>query len=155
MTNYLTKQGLADVKAELKELKKVKLPEVLDALSKARADGDLSENAAYDAAKAAQAQLESKIAELEEVIADHKIIKEPTDDTKVHIGSTIEIEYQNLPTKENFVLTIVGSSEANAVKNKISNDSPLAHAVLGKKAGDICKFLIKGREMQVKIIKIS
>ena len=159
MTNYLTKEGLAELKAELKELKTKKLPEVLDSLSKARAEGDLSENAAYDVAKSMQEQLQNRIAELEDVISDHKIIKAKiagaAPKSTVEIGDTIELEYINLPDSNKFTLTIVGASEANAINNRVSNESPVAQATMHKRVGDTVKFMIRGNEMEVKILKIK
>lgn len=156
MTNYLTKKGLKNIQDQLQELNEVKMPEVLDALAKARAEGDLKENAGYDAAKTQQAQLQAKIDELEAVLSDYEIIEEEnTTSNKVHIGSTVEVEYLNTDKKENFTLKIVGSSEANAIKNLISNESPLAQAILGKNTGDTAEFSIRDRKLQVKILKIS
>jgi transcription elongation factor GreA len=157
MTNYITQQGLLDLQAELKDLQEVRLPAVIKSLTEARADGDLSENAAYDSSKAMQDQLEMRISEVENVIVDYEIIEATTGkSSSVQLGSTVEVEYLNTPTKQNFTLTIVGSSEANAAVGKISNDSPLAHAIMGKKDGDEVSFLVHGgREMKVKIIKLS
>ena len=157
MTNYLTKQGLSDVQDQLKEIKETKMPEVLDSLSRARAEGDLKENAGYDAAKTLQAQLQSKIDELEEVLSSYEIIaeKEIGSATAVVIGTTVEIEYTSTENKENFTLKIVGSSEANAIKNLISNESPLAAAIMNKRVGDSADFSIRGKKMTVKIIDIK
>lgn len=157
MTQYLTQEGLAEIQAELKDLKEVRLPEVLRALSSARSDGDLSENAAYDTAKALQDQIETRIAELEEVLADYELIEERKEGpaNRVEIGTTVEIEYSSLDHKPNYTLKIVGSSEANAFKNTISVDSPLAHAIMGKGAGEVVKFKVKGKEMEAKILKIT
>ena len=157
MTQYLTHEGLVEIQAELKDLLEVRLPEVLDALSKARSDGDLKENAAYDTAKALQDQIESRIAELEEVLADYELIedKKGTTAKRVEIGTTVELEYSNLEHKPNYTLKIVGSSEANAFKNTISLDSPIAVAILGKAVGETSKFKVKGKEMEVLILNIT
>lgn len=157
MTQYLTREGLNEIQAELKDLKEVRLPDVLDSLSKARSDGDLKENAAYDTAKSLQDQVESRIAELEEVLADYELIEEKQSGAAkyVEIGTTVELEYSSLPHKPNYTVKIVGSSEANAFKNTISMDAPVAHAILGKPAGESVKVKIRGNEVEVKILTIT
>lgn len=156
MTQYLTQEGLQEIQAELKDLKEVRLPEVLDALSRARAEGDLRENAAYETSKALQEQIQTRVAELEEVLVSFELIQDKTGAAKrVEIGTTVEIEYQNLETKPNYTMKIVGTSEANAFKNTISLDSPVSVAILGKQVDDMVTFKVKGKEMIVKILKIS
>lgn len=156
MTHYLTKEGLAEVQAELKQLKEVKLPDVLDSLNRARSEGDLRENAAYDSAKSDKEKIEYRIEELEDVLADYEIIKEKKSGVakRVEIGGEVEVEYQNADNKKNFKLKIVGESEANAIEGKISNESPLALSILGKKKGDTASFKVKNQELVVKIIEI-
>jgi len=156
MTHYITQIGIDKLNAEIKELKEVKLPDVLDALSRARSEGDLRENAAYDTSKAEQEKIQNRMSEIEEILSDYIFVEEDKESGSsiVRIGGKVEIEYLNLPDKKNFELKIVGVSEANALKDRISNESPLAHAILGKKVGDICTFKVKEKEMKVKIIKI-
>ena len=119
---YVTKQGLEDMKKELEYLQTQKRPEVIAALKEARALGDLSENAEYDAARNEQAEVESKIASLTQMIANAKII-ENADTDSVSIGNTVCVEY--LEDKEKDTYTIVGSTEADPFENKISNESPI------------------------------
>jgi transcription elongation factor GreA len=157
MTQFITAKGLEEIQAELHDLSSVRLPEVLDSLSKARADGDLKENAAYDTAKSLQDQIESRIAELKEVLADYQLIEDKkTGPAKtVEIGTTVEVEYTSVENKPNYTIKIVGSSEANAIKGTISIDSPLSQAVLHKSVNDNAKFKVKGKEIIVTILSIN
>ena len=120
---YVTEAGLEEMKKELDYLKLEKRPEIINALKDARAQGDLSENAEYDAARTEQAQVEGKIQELEALIEKAVIIKEVKTD-KVTIGTNVKIEY--LDDHEIEVYSIVGSKEAEPFSNKISNESPIA-----------------------------
>ena len=153
MTNetYLTEEGLKEIKDELEYLKMTKRPEVINALKEARALGDLSENAEYDAARGEQADVEAKIVELEQMIEHAVIIKEVKTD-KVSIGNKVKIEY--VEDKETEEYSIVGSKEADPFNNKISNESPIAQAIIGKKAGDIVNVASPSGEYQVKILEI-
>ena len=117
---YVTEAGLEEMKKELDYLKLEKRPEIINALKDARAQGDLSENAEYDAARTEQAQVEGKIQELEALIEKAVIIKEVKTD-KVTIGTNVKIEY--LDDHEIEVYSIVGSKEADPFSNKISNES--------------------------------
>lgn len=155
MTHYLTKEGLAELQAELKDILEVKKPAALDVLNKARAEGDLRENSAYEVSKEEIAKIEARIDELDEILKNYEIIeKHKAGKAKVvTIGGEVEIEYLD-DGKQNYKLKIVGGSEANPIENKISNESPLAQAILDKKEGDECKFKIKNIEKKVKIIKI-
>lgn len=149
---YLTEEGLNEIKKELDYLKLEKRPEVINALKEARALGDLSENAEYDAARSEQATVEAKIIELESMIEHAVIIKEVKTD-KVSIGNTVKIEY--VGDDETDVYSIVGSKEADPFNNKISNESPIAQAIIGKKVGDIANVASPNGEYQVKILEIS
>ena len=131
---YLTEEGLKAIQDELEYLKMVKRPEVINALKEARALGDLSENAEYDAARGEQATVEAKIVELESMIEHAVIITEVKTD-KVSIGNSVKIEY--VEDGETDEYSIVGSKEADPFNNKISNESPIAQAIIGKKVGDI------------------
>ncbi len=156
MTHYLTQIGIDKLNIEHKELKEVKLPKVLDSLNKARAEGDLRENAAYDAAKSDKEKTEFRLSQIEEILSNYTFVEE--DRTKksdtVEIGGKVEVEYLSLSDKRNFTVKIVGVSEANAIKGRISNESPLSKAILGKKVNDEVSFKVKGEEMKVKIINI-
>lgn len=148
---YLTEAGLEAKKKELEELKLVRRPEVINALKEARALGDLSENAEYDAARNAQAEVEGKIKELELMI-DNAIIVKEVDKNKVSIGSTVKIEY--VEDQDTDVYSIVGSSEADPFENKISNESPIAKAILGLTIGDIVEVESPQGKYSVKVVEI-
>lgn len=157
MTQYLTKQGLADLQAELEQINEVKIPKSLSDLNEARSEGDLSENSGYEAAKEDIKKLEAKRIQIEETLEDYELIEETSKkkpSKRVNIGGTVEVEYLNTSTKQNFTLTIVGSSESDAINGKISNESPIALAILGKKEGEEVSFRIKREFKKVKIIKI-
>jgi len=149
---YITEEGLNEMKKELEFLKMEKRPEIIQALKEARALGDLSENAEYDAARKDQREVDHKIAELEKNI-EHAIIISGTKTGKVTIGSTIEIKYVDDGECEDY--TIVGSKEADPFSNKISNESPLAKALLNKKEKDIVDVDSPNGKYKVEIIKIK
>ena len=149
---YLTEEGLNEIKKELDFLKLEKRPEVIAALKDARAQGDLSENAEYDAARNEQALVESKIAELEHMVENDVIIKDVKTD-KVSIGTNVNVEY--IDDKETEVYSIVGSKEADPFTNKISNESPIAKAIMGKKVGDVVSVISPNGQYDVKILQIS
>ena len=149
---YLTEEGLNEIKKELDFLKLEKRPEVIAALKDARAQGDLSENAEYDAARNEQALVESKIAELEHMVENAVIIKDVKTD-KVSIGTNVKVEY--VDDKETEVYSIVGSKEADPFTNKISNESPIAKAIMGKKVGDVVSVISPNGQYDVKILQIS
>ena len=130
----LTKEGLAELRSELDELINVKRPANLKAIKEARALGDLSENADYDAAKNDQAELEGRIKRIEKMLENYEIIEKTTSD-KVGLGSTVEIKYVDDDEVDEY--KIVGSQEADPFISKISNESPIAKALLNKKIGDI------------------
>lgn len=153
MTNeiYVTAQGLEDMKNELNYLINVKRPEVIEALKEARALGDLSENAEYDAARGEQASTEGRIKELEVLIENAKIIDEVSTD-KVTIGNNVKIEYVEDGEIETY--SIVGSTEADPFENKISNESPIAKAILGAKVDDVVAVESPNGKYNVKIVEI-
>ena len=155
MTNamevYLTSEGLQDLKQELEDLKLVKRPEVIQALKEARALGDLSENAEYDAARHEQAVVESRIVELEQMIENAVVIENIKTDC-VGIGTKVKIEYIDDDETEEY--SIVGSKEADPFENRISNESPIAQAIMGLKVGDIATVASPNGEYSVKILDI-
>lgn len=148
---YLTLDGLNSLKEELKYLKEVKRPEVINALKDARALGDLSENAEYDAARNEQAIVEGKIVELEAMIENAVIIKD-VDTDKVSIGNSVKIEY--IEDEDTEVYSIVGSKEADPFNNKISNESPIAKAIIGLSVGDIAYVESPNGKYSVKVVEI-
>lgn len=149
---YITKEGLEELKEELENLTKVERPEIVNAIKEARALGDLSENAEYHAAKERQGIVESRIHELEYLIEHATIIKEGTS-KEVRIGSTVEIKY--LEDDEIDEYKIVGSTEADPFENKISNESPIAKVIMGKKVNDIVSVESPTGNYQVQIISIK
>ena len=149
---YLTKEGLEELKQELDELKTVRRPEIIQALKEARALGDLSENAEYDAARSEQAEVEGRIAQLEVMIEKAKII-EKNDGDVVSFGSKVTIQY--LDDKEKETYTIVGTSEVDPFDNKISNESPLAKAIMGKKVNEKATVMAEAGNYDVKILEIA
>ena len=149
---YLTQEGLDEIKKELDELIQVKRPEVINALKEARAQGDLSENAEYDAARNEQAIVESRIKELETMIEKAVVITKVDTDV-VSIGTKVTLEYIDDDDTEEY--SIVGSSEADPFTNKISNESPIAKAIMGLKVGSVVSVDSPNGKYDVKILAIN
>ena len=149
---FLTKEGLNELQEELKDLKENKRPEVINQIKEARAQGDLSENAEYHAAKDKQGQIEARIKEVEYLI-DNATIISSTKSSTIKIGSTVEIEY--VDDKETDTYQIVGSTEADPFENKISNESPIAVAIIGKKVGDTVSIESPNGNYDIKIVSIK
>ena len=151
----LTQEGYDKLQEEYKELINVKRPDNIQAIKEARSLGDLSENAEYDAARNEQAELESRIKYLEKILdnGNYEIIKDkPTD--KVGIGSTVKIKYVDEEDEEEY--TIVGSQEADPLLSKISNESPVAKALLDHKIGETVEVETpNGSTYQIEILAIS
>lgn len=150
---YLTAEGLAEIKAEYDDLINVKRPANIIAIKEARALGDLSENADYDAARNEQAQIEGRIKKLEQMIENVVVIEETSKD-KVAIGSTVAIRYVD-DEDETDEYKIVGSQEANPFASKISNESPIAKALLNRKVGEIVTVDSPNGSYQVEITDIK
>ena len=132
----LTQEGFDKLEEELNYLKTEKRTEIAERIKVARGFGDLSENSEYDEAKNAQAENEQQIAELEVKIRNAKVIDSKEIDTKtVQIGNTVELYDEEF--KEEIEYTIVGSTEVNLAENKISNESPIGKALLGRKKGEV------------------
>lgn len=148
---YLTEEGLNELKNELDYLKLEKRPEIINALKDARALGDLSENAEYDAARSEQASTEARIKELEKMLENVEIISDVKTDS-VALGTKVKLEYVGDNETDEF--SIVGSKEADPFSNKISNESPIAQAILGHKVGDIVNVISPNGEYQVKVVEI-
>lgn len=149
---YLTEDGLEELKKELEYLKTEKRPDVINALKEARALGDLSENAEYDAARTEQAEVENKISEIEAMLENAELIKD-VNTNKVSIGTTVTLKY--VEDDETDTYTIVGSKEADPFANKISNESPLAKAIIGAKKGQSVMVDSPNGKYQVEILEIS
>lgn len=148
----LTSEGFLELETELNELKNVRRPKVIEAIKDARSQGDLSENADYDAARAEQAEVEGRIKELEYMLENAKIIQKESSHI-VGLGSTVTISYVDDADEE--VYSIVGSMEADPFENKISNESPLGKAIIGKKQGDVLDVSSPTGSYQIKIVKVD
>lgn len=148
---YLSQEGIETIKKELQELKNKKRQEIAKRLQEAKDLGDLSENAEYSEAKEAQSFNESHIAELEELLKNAIVIKTPSVENIIGIGSKIEVKSDNNME----IFSIVGSPEAKPQEGKISNESPLGRAFLGRKVGDEVEVKTPGGIVKYKIIKIE
>ncbi len=131
----VTKEGLEELKAELQELKEVKLPSVIKRVAAARAHGDLSENAEYHDSKEEQQFVETRISEIEDVIERAVVVKQTKSQTKVGVGSTVTVTIKGKSGKQK-MFHIVGEFEADPMEGKISSVSPIGKALMGKKKGD-------------------
>jgi len=152
----VTKEGLAKLKEELQYFKDVRRKEVAKRLKEAISYGDLSENSEYEEAKNEQAFIEGRIIELEKMIDNAKIITEVKKSTEstVQIGTTVTV--QNITDNDDpETYTIVGSTEADPTMNKISNESPIGSALLGKTKNDIIKVKVPAGIMEFKVMKIK
>ena len=151
---YYTAEGLKKLRDELHQLKTVERPKISQQIAEARDKGDLSENAEYDAAKEAQGHLEARIAKMEDLVANARLIDESQVDTsKVYILSKVKIRN----TKNNAVVEyiLVAENEANLAEKKISVDSPIGKGLLGKKAGDIAQVQVPAGLIDFEILEIS
>ena len=151
---YYSAEGLAQLKEELLQLETVERPRISAMIAEARDKGDLSENAEYDSAKEAQGLLEMKIAKLQNLIANARILDESKLDTsKILIYSIVTIK--NLKNGQQFVYTIVPESEANFKEGKISVSSPIAKGLLGKKVGEVAEVSAPVGILSFEILKIA
>ena len=152
--NILTYTGLKQLEDELQQLKVVRRQEVAEKLKEARAQGDLSENAEYDAAKDAQLDIEARIEALQNILKNAEVVVETeVDSDKINIGCVVKLF--DFEFDEELEFSIVGSTEANSLKNKISNESPLGSALIGKKVGDVIKVETQMGEVEYKVLSIS
>ena len=151
--NILTYQGLKKLEDELQELKVVRRKEVAAKIKEAREQGDLSENAEYDAAKDEQRDIEARIEDIEKILKNAEVVvEEEVDLDKISIGCNVKI--LDIEFDEELEYKIVGSTEANSLKGKISNESPVGKALLGKQVGDIVKVETPGGEFEYKVLSI-
>ena len=151
---YYSKEGLQKLKDELQHMITVERPAIPAAIAEARDKGDLSENAEYDAAKEAQGLMEAKIAKLQALIANARLLDESKIDTsKVLLLS--KVEFINLALKKSMTYEIVPESEANIKVGKLSITSPIAKGLLGKKVGDIAEIEVPAGTMKLQITKIT
>ena len=152
--NILTYAGLKQYEDELHNLKVVKRKEVAQKIKEAREQGDLSENAEYDAAKDEQRDIELRIEELEKLLKNAEVVvEEEIDLEKINIGCKVKV--YEIDEEEEMEFRIVGSTEANSLQNKISNESPVGQALLGKKVGDVVDVEAQVGVIQYKILEIQ
>lgn len=149
---YLTTEGMEELKKELDNLIQVKRPEVILALKEARALGDLSENAEYDAARSEQAEVEARIKEIERML-EHAIVIKDVNTNVVSIGTKVKLSYIDDGDVEEY--SIVDVNEADPFDNKISNESPIAKAIMGLEVGEIVSVDSPNGKYDVKIEEIS
>ena len=153
-SSYMTEEGLAKLKKELEHLITVERPAISLQIAEARDKGDLSENAEYEAAKEAQGLLEMKIAKLEDMVANARIIDESKIDTsKVQILNKVKIK--NTKNNQQLEYMLVSESESDIKNGKISVATPIARGLLGKKVGDIVNIQVPSGMMSFEIIEIS
>ncbi len=149
----LTEEGLARLEDELKHLETVRRHEVGQRIKEAKEFGDISENSEYDDAKNEQAWVESRIAEISEILAHATLIASPTKNDRVHLGSKVELTD---PSGTKRAYHLVGSAEADPDQNKISNESPVGQAVMGKKKGEpVVVPTPSGKKLEFTVTKIS
>ena len=152
--HILTYAGLKQYEDELQNLKVVKRKEVAQKIKEAREQGDLSENAEYDAAKDEQRDIELRIEELEKLLKNAEVVVEDEIDVdKINIGCKVkllDVEYD-----EEMEFFIVGSTEANSLQNKISNEAPVGHALMGKSVGDVVDVETQAGVIQYKVVEIQ
>ena len=153
--NLLTYAGLKKLEDELHDLKVVKRKEVAEKIKEAREQGDLSENAEYDAAKDEQRDIELRIEEIEKILKNAEVVVEDeVDEGKINVGC--EVKVLDMEYDEEMDFQLVGSTEANSLQGKISNESPVGKALIGAKQGDVVDVeLADGDIMQYKVLKIE
>lgn len=153
-TVYLTAEGLQKLKAELQEARTVGRQKIAEDIAEARAQGDLSENAEYDAAKEAQGHLEARIAKLEASLGNARVIDESeVDASRARILSKVKVK--NLNAKREAVYTLVAAEEADLKTQRISIDSPIGKGLLGKEVGDVVQIKVPAGVVKLEILDIS
>lgn len=152
--SMLTGEGLKKLQDELQDLEVVQLKEVAQKIKEAREQGDLSENAEYDAAKDEQRDIEARIEELEKILKNAEVVVEDEVDLdRINIGCQVKI--LDLEYDEELDYKIVGSTEANSLKGKISNESPVGKALIGAKIGDIVEVETQAGVIKYKVLEIE
>ena len=153
-TIYLSQEGYNKLKAELHELKSKERPRIINQIAEARDKGDLSENAEYDAAKEAQGLLESRIAKLENDMANARVLDDSEMDISI-VRLLTKVTIKNLSNNMEMMYTIVSEAEADLAAKKISINSPIGKGLLGKSVGEIAKITVPNGIIEFKIIKIE
>jgi transcription elongation factor GreA len=152
--NYLSKEGYDNLKAELRDLMTRGRKEIARQIDEARSHGDLSENAEYDAAKEAQGKMETRISELEKTLANSRVLDgKNIDNSKAYVLSTVSI--LNRKTQKEMQYTLVSKAEADFNKGKISVDSPIGKALMGKSKGDVVKVKVPAGLLELEIRDIQ
>ena len=154
MKQMYTKQGYQDLLDELKYLKLTRREEIKEQIAVARGFGDLSENAEYDEARNEQAKVEARIQELEALIENAEIIDETNMDVRsISLGSVVKLYDEDF--QEEITYNIVGSNQADPLENKISDQSPIGRALMGKKAGESVTVIAPAGELHFKVLEVS
>ena len=152
--NILTYEGLKKLEDELEDLKVVKRKEVSQKIKEAREQGDLSENAEYDAAKDEQRDIEARIEEIEKILKNAEVVVEDEVDLdKISVGCQVKI--LDIEFDEELEYKVVGSTEANSLTGRISNESPVGRAIMGASVGDIVTVETPAGDLQYKILEIQ
>lgn len=152
--NILTYQGLKALEDELQDLKVYRRKEVAQKIKEAREQGDLSENAEYDAAKDEQRDIEARIEEIDKILKNAEVVvEEDVDLDTINIGCKVKIK--DLEYGDEMEYKIVGSTEANSLKGKISNESPVGRALIGSKKGDVITVETQAGDIQYEILEIQ
>jgi len=153
-TVYMTEEGLEELKEELHRLRTKERSRIADEIAEARAKGDLSENAEYDAAKEEQGKLEARIAQIEDTIARARVVDESTvDDSKAYILSDVTVK--NLETDDEQTYTLVSEEEADVSEGKISIDSPIGEGLLGTEEGEEVEIDVPAGTVRFEVVDIS
>ena len=152
--NILTEEGLKALEEELQDLKVNRRKEVAQKIKEAREQGDLSENAEYDAAKEEQRDIELRIEEIDKILKNAElVVDDDIDSSVINIGCTVKIK--DLEFNEEMEYKIVGSTEANSLQGKISNESPVGKALIGAKVGEIVKIETQAGVIEYKVLEIQ
>lgn len=148
---YLTAEGIQELKDELNELVDQRSP-IAERIKTAREFGDLSENAEYSSARQEQERVESRISEIEHILQNVEVIKKPKGEGKVQLGSSVKLKSESGKTKE---FQVVGTVEADPLNGKISDESPIGQALLGKKKGEEVEIVTPAETCTYKVVDIS
>lgn len=149
---FLTKEGKEKLEKEYRQLIDIERPKNIEDLSAARAQGDLKENADYDAARNDQARIEARISEIESIFRNFEVIKNK-DKEVINIGT--KVIFKDLSTNKKNFYFIIGTIESDPINNKISNESPFGKAVLGHKVGDVVEIKTERKNYKIEIIDIE
>ena len=151
--SVLTKSGREKLENELKELKEVRRAEIAQKIKEARAQGDLSENAEYDAAKDEQGEIEARIRDIESILENAEVVSEEVDENSVYVGSVVTV--YDVDMEEETEMRIVGANEVNSMENKVSGESPIGKALMGAKVGETVTVQAPGGSFDLKVLKIA